>query len=215
MKKLWKIIQADTELRETLGRELDILPVTAQILINRGLVEVDKAFSFLSPELSELLDPFLMKDMEKAVQRIALAITGKEKIAVYGDYDVDGTSASTLLYLFFKEIGVDVEVYIPERMKEGYGVNKAAIDSLAEKGTKVIITVDTGISNAEEVRHASKIGVDFIITDHHECPEKLPPAHAIVNPMRPDCDYPFKGLAGVGVAFKFITALRAHLRDNG
>lgn len=214
MKKLWKMSPPNKELQESLSRELDVLPVTAQLLINRGLVDCGKAFSFLSPDLRSLHDPFLMKDMDKAVKRIATALQKREKIAIYGDYDVDGVSSSALLYLFFREIGVDVLTCIPDRKSEGYGLNIEAIKRLALKGVKLIITVDCGTSNAEEILFASSMGIDCIVTDHHLPSDGIPPAYAIVNPMRKDCLFPFKGLSGVGVAFNLLMALRAELKKD-
>src|SRR3990170_7286992 len=167
MKKLWKLSPPNRELQESLSRELDVLPVMAQLLINRGLVDCDKAFSFLSPDLKSLHDPLTMKDMGKAVKRIAEALRKREKIAIYGDYDVDGVSSSALLYLFFREIGVDVLTCIPDRKSEGYGLNIEAIKRLASKGVKLVITVDCGTSNHEEIIFAKSIGIDCIVTDHH------------------------------------------------
>ncbi|MFZ3072251.1 MAG: single-stranded-DNA-specific exonuclease RecJ [Thermodesulfobacteriota bacterium] len=214
MKKLWKMSPPNKELQESLSRELDVLPVTAQLLINRGLVDCDKAFSFLSPDLRSLHDPFLMKDMDKAVKRIAAALDKREKIAIYGDYDVDGVSASALLYLFFKELGVDVLTCIPDRKTEGYGLNIEGIKRLASKGVKLVITVDCGTSNHEEIIFASSIGIDCIVTDHHLPSFEVPLAYAIVNPMQKDCLFPFKGLSGVGVAFNLLMALRTELRKD-
>ncbi|HZX35695.1 MAG TPA: single-stranded-DNA-specific exonuclease RecJ [Thermodesulfobacteriota bacterium] len=218
MKKLWKLSPPNKELQESLSRELDVLPVTAQLLINRGLVDCGKAFSFLSPDLRSLYDPFLMKDMDRAVKRIVAALQKKEKIAIYGDYDVDGVSASALLYLFFREIGVDVLTCIPDRKAEGYGLNVEAIKRLASSasggGAKLIITVDCGTSNHSEILFASSIGIDCIVTDHHLPPDGIPPAYAIVNPMRKDCLFPFKGLSGAGVAFNLLMALRAELKKD-
>ncbi|HLC19133.1 MAG TPA: single-stranded-DNA-specific exonuclease RecJ [Thermodesulfobacteriota bacterium] len=214
-KKRWKVSPADKALQEVLSRGLDILPLTAQLLINRGLVDCDRAFNFLRPDLKDLHDPFLMKGMDKAVSRILKAIEAREGIAVYGDYDVDGTTSAALLHLFFKEIGVDTTCYIPDRISEGYGLNAGAIKKLHRSGTRVIITTDCGITNNEEIAFANSLGVDVIVTDHHEPGEKLPPACAIVNPKQKGCTFPFKGLAGVGVAFKLVMALRAGLRKAG
>ena len=214
-KKRWKVRPVNRALQEELGSKLNILPLTAQLLVNRGLVEVDKASSFLRPDLATLHDPMLMKGMDRAVERIVKALSNREKIAVYGDYDVDGATSTALLYLFFREIGVDVMTYIPERLAEGYGLNAGALKKLAASGAKVVITVDCGSSNNEEAAFASTIGVDLIITDHHEISGEAPPAYALVNPRQPGCAFPFKGLAGVGVAFNLIVALRARLRGTG
>ncbi|MEE9615293.1 MAG: single-stranded-DNA-specific exonuclease RecJ [Thermodesulfobacteriota bacterium] len=215
MKKRWKVNPVNRELQESLGRELSILPITAQLLINRGLVDKDRAFSFLKPDLNDLHDPFLMKDMVTAVERLSAAVAGGEKIAVFGDYDVDGTTSTALVHLFLKELGADSVTYIPERLKEGYGLNEAAVRELHGSGVKLIVTVDCGVSCHEEVALATTLGVDCIITDHHETTAELPPACAVLDPKRPDCTFPFKGLAGVGVAFNLVMALRTKLRDNG
>lgn len=218
MQKDWNFSQVDSELRAKLGSELGILPVTAQLLINRGLVDRDKALSFLSPKLEELHDPFLMKDMDKAVERLSSAIINGETIAVYGDYDVDGTTSTALLCLFLEEVGTaHIIPYIPDRMSEGYGLNRNAMKTLATQGVNLIITVDCGSSNGEEVAYAGELGMDVIVTDHHEVgtDNNAPSPSAFLNPRQEGCEYPFKGLAGVGVAFKLVMALRAHLRDNG
>lgn len=213
--KRWKLNPANRDLQETLGRELNILPLTAQLLVNRGLVDIGRASSFLSPSLKDLHDPCLMKDMDKAVERVIRAIESEEKIAVYGDYDVDGTTSTALLCLFFREIGVRVECYIPDRLSEGYGLNGPALKRLSEIGAKLVITVDCGASNALEVEYAASLGMDVIITDHHEMPPDPPAACAVIDPKQEGCNFPFKGLAGVGVAFNLVMALRARLRDDG
>lgn len=224
MKKRWIVCSPNIELQGLLGRELKISPLTAQLLINRGFVLADKAFSFLSPSLKNLHDPFTMKDMDKAAARIIKALGNKnEKITIYGDYDVDGTTATALLYLFLKEvmgggqeaIADRLNYYIPERLKEGYGLNNHALRHLADSGTKLVITTDCGITNYEEAAFAAGIGLDVIITDHHEPAERLPPAYAILNPKQPGCAFPFKELAGVGVAFNLVIALRAKLLGCG
>ncbi|MBZ0220758.1 MAG: single-stranded-DNA-specific exonuclease RecJ [Candidatus Methylomirabilis sp.] len=211
----WKISPANRELQERLGRKLNILPLTAQLLVNRGLVDADKAFSFLKPDLASLHDPMLMKGMEKAVERIARALREREKITVYGDYDVDGTTSTALLSLFLGEIGADVATYIPGRLAEGYGLNSEAVRRLSASGCRLIITVDCGSSNRAEVELANSLGIDVIVTDHHEMPKDAPPALAVLNPGQEGCRFPFKRLAGVGVAFNLALALRAHLRETG
>ncbi len=215
MQKKWKIKSTNEELQASLVKELNILPITAKLLINRGLVDIDEAFSFLSPNIKEIHDPNLMKDMDKAVKRVMTAITSGEKMAIFGDYDVDGTTATALLKLFFTELGIDVETYIPERLTEGYGLSTGPVDALAERGVTLIITTDCGVSNFDEVTYASTLGMDVIITDHHMVPDKVPPAVAILNPRQEGCKFPFKGLAGVGVAFNFAMALRTKLREAG
>lgn len=214
-KRRWKVSPANKELQRELGRELNILPLTAQLLVNRGLVDSGRASSFLHPDLSGLHDPFLMKDMDRAVERVSRALAAREPVAVYGDYDVDGTTSAALLCLFFREAGVEVTPYIPDRQSEGYGLNADAVRKLAASGIKLIITVDCGSSNGAEIELASSLGVDVVVTDHHELSEDAPSAAAVLNPKQKGCRFPFKGLAGVGVAFNFIMALRAELRKKG
>ena len=186
---------------------LGVSPLFAILLYNRGYTTADAARRFLRFEETDFHDPYLMKDMSTAVDRILYAVENKEKIYVYGDYDVDGVTSSAILYLYLTSIGADVGIKIPKRDGEGYGVSSAAIDVIANDGAKLIITVDTGITANAEVEYASSLGVDFVITDHHECHNELPLAAAVVNPHRPDCLYPFKELAGVGVVFKTVCAL--------
>ncbi len=215
MRKRWKLSTPQKEIEQRLARDLQILPLTARLLVNRGLVDPDKASSFLSPGLADLHDPFLMMDMEAAVRRIQRALERSEGIGVYGDYDVDGTSATALLYLFFRALGTKVQTYIPERKSEGYGLNAEALKRLRSRGVKVLITVDCGTSNHEEIEFASSIGMDIIVTDHHEPSSRDLPATAFLNPRRSGCAFPFKGLAGVGVAFNLVMALRSRLRESG
>ena len=189
-----------------ISKELGINPIIAKLLYNRGYQDPTSATSFVRMENEMLRNPFDMADMMKGVQRIKKALDNKEKITVYGDYDVDGVTSVCTLYLYLKSLGANVEYYIPNRSGEGYGVSVGAIDSIKEAGTKLIITVDTGITANEEVAYAKSVGVDFLITDHHECRLDLPEASAVINPHRPDCNYPFKELAGVGVVFKLICA---------
>ncbi|MBI5562871.1 MAG: single-stranded-DNA-specific exonuclease RecJ [Deltaproteobacteria bacterium] len=215
MKKRWKVAEADKGLAGTLAREMGILPLTAQLLINRGILDSAAASAYLRPSLSALPDPFLLKDMDRAVERVRLALDRNERIAVWGDYDVDGATSSALLHLFFKEIGVEAECYIPERRSEGYGLNPEGLKRLKDAGASLVITVDCGSTNHDAVGYANSIGLDVIITDHHEIPEPLPAACAVINPKQHGCAYPYKGLAGVGVAFNLAVALRARLRSAG
>ena len=189
-----------------IASELGINPIISELLYNRGYKDALSAKNFLYMENEMLANPFEMKDMENGVLRIKSAIENHEKITIYGDYDVDGVTSVCTLYLYLKSCGAVVDYYIPNRAGEGYGVSSTAIDMLKEQGTRVVITVDTGITANEEVEYAKSVGVDFIITDHHECRSDLPSAEAVINPHRPDCKYPFKELAGVGVVFKLITA---------
>lgn len=177
------------------------------ILADRGIVTPEEKALFLSPDFKTMHDPGKLPDMDKAVARIQAAKVAGEQITIYGDYDVDGITSTSILTLFLKENGYIVDYYIPDRVSEGYGFNEGALESIRNAGTTLMISVDTGISAAKEVEFAKGIGLDIIITDHHECPETLPDAVAVINPKRPDCKYPFKELAGVGVAFKLIHAL--------
>ncbi len=186
--------------------ELGINPIVARLLYNRGYKDCKSAKAFMYMESEMLINPLLMRDMDVGVKRIADSIARNEKITVYGDYDVDGVTAVCTLYLYLKSLGADVEYYIPNRTGEGYGVSVCAIDAIAQNGTKLIITVDTGITANEEVLYAKERGIDFIVTDHHECRDDIPSCVAVINPHRPDCPYPFKELAGVGVVFKLICA---------
>ncbi len=180
--------------------------VMARILYNRGCKTADEVESFLHLDSTCLHNPYLMQDVSRAVERIARAIEQGEKIAVYGDYDVDGVTSVSLLYLYLREYGADVEYYIPSRIREGYGLSKSAIDLLKSHGVSLMITVDTGITAIDEIAYAESIGIETVVTDHHECRDVLPDAVAVVNPHRSDDAYPFEELAGVGVVFKLICA---------
>lgn len=185
--------------------------VIAAILLNRGVKDED-VDAYLKKSMADIVNPTLMLDMDKAADRICAAIKNKEKIAVYGDYDVDGITATALLYEFLQSAGADAEYYIPDRKGEGYGINIMAVNKLYKLGTKLMITVDCGITAIGEVEFAKLQGMDVIITDHHTCKDRLPSAAAaILNPKRPDCEYPFDALAGVGVAFKLTLALAMKL----
>ena len=204
--KYWDLKHYDREEIKTLAAKIGISPVTAGILWNRGLREENGIREFLFGKKDTYYDPFLMKDMRLAAERILQAVEARERIAVYGDYDVDGITASSLLYLYLTGLHANVSTYIPKREGEGYGLNNEALQSLHEDGITLVVTVDCGISGVKEVAEAPG-GMDIIITDHHRPPEILPMAFAIVNPKQADCGYPFKGLSGVGVAFKVCQAL--------
>ena len=194
---------------ETLCRELGITPLTARLLCNRGYTDPAEAELFLHNDERIWHDPVQMADMEPATARVLDAVRDGEKIAIYGDYDVDGVTSVTSLYLYLTGLGADVTCYIPNRLGEGYGMSLGAVEQLAARGISLIITVDTGITAHAEIAHAAALGVDTVVTDHHECHAELPVCTAVVNPHRPDCPYPFKELAGVGVVFKFICACEA------
>ena len=184
-----------------------ISPVLANLLVQRGIDTVEKADKFFKPSLADLHDPFLMKDMDRAVECISRAISQGRRMAVFGDYDVDGITATVILVDYLKSRGVDVLHYIPRRIEDGYGLGQDAIRSLHEQGVELLITVDCGITGVEEVDFAASLGMDVVITDHHECKDTLPRAAAVVDPHRPDCTYPFPYLAGCGVALKLVLAL--------
>jgi single-stranded-DNA-specific exonuclease len=197
------------ETLETVRTELGIPNVMAKILINRGIDCVETAREFLYPSLDSLIDPFEMMDMDRAVRRIWDAVEANEKIMVHGDYDVDGVTGTSLLVRSIGHLGTEVSFYIPNRLEEGYGISREAIDICVERGVTLLISVDCGITAVDETEYARTQGVDVIITDHHQ-PGELPQAVAVVNPKRPDCSYPFKELPGVALAFKLADALYRH-----
>ena len=214
-KKKWSIryvpTAENTALVKSLADQLGVSTTTAKLLFTRGLCTADQATVFLKQAETSLHNPFMLKDIEQAVERILLALERGERIAIYGDYDVDGVTSVSLLYTYLSRLGADIGYYIPCRSREGYGLSTSAIDTLSERGVELIITVDTGITAMEEVAYATSLGIDTVVTDHHECRPELPEACALVNPHRPDDEYPFKDLAGVGVVFKLICALEMTL----
>ena len=197
---------ADVSISENLARELGIAPIVAKILYTRGVRTKEEALGFLDVERLSFHSPFLMKDMDKAVKRINRALELGERICIYGDYDVDGVTATTALYKYLIKKGAKCTYFIPERITEGYGLNKDAIKNLSSS-TDLLITVDTGITAVEEIEYANSLGMDVVVTDHHSCRPVLPNATAVINPHREDCTYPFEMLAGVGVVFKLLCAL--------
>jgi single-stranded-DNA-specific exonuclease len=213
MKKRWIIEGADQEKKAQLQNALQINPVLCEILVQRGISNFEEARSFFRPQLSQLHDPFLMKDMRLAVDRILLAIDKGESMLVYGDYDVDGTTSVACMYQFLCSIYTpeNVDYYVPHRYKEGYGISIQGIEYAREKGIKLIISLDCGIKSAELIENAKKSGIDFIVCDHHLPGLILPPAIAILNPKQADCPYPYKELCGCGVGFKLISALAQQL----
>jgi single-stranded-DNA-specific exonuclease len=205
--KRWSVSSPDTAKVKSLCDEFGVSELIGKLLCNRGITEIEDADRFLNPAISSLHDPFLMTDMRPAVERILRAIAQKERILIYGDYDVDGTTATVILKKALELIGANVDYYIPLRLKDGYGMHEEAIERARDNGYSLVISVDTGIRAHRVVEVATAIGVDVIITDHHLPEEGLPKAVAILNPKRPDCGYPEKSLAGVGVAFKLVQAL--------
>lgn len=205
--KRWRVQPLQLERAKEMGRALGISPVTAQCLLNRGLKSPEAARRFLAPDSRMLHDPFRMQDMEVAAQRLATAVRRKERILIYGDYDVDGTSAAAFLARLLSQLGVDVSHFVPHREEEGYGLHRSGIEAAEQLGVTLLITVDCGVNGLAEVEYARRQGIDVIITDHHEPGPTLPAAVAVVNPKRPDCQYPFRDLCGAGVAFKLACAL--------
>src|SRR6476620_11023791 len=200
----WDTLNCDDAAAETLAAALKISPVVAKLLCQRGLADPEVATRFLNPSLDHLHDPMMLADMPVAVDRILAAIARKERIAIHGDYDVDGVTSTVILRRALELLGADVVHFIPERLKDGYGLQPVALERLHADGVSLAISVDCGIRGAEAARRARKLGLDLIITDHHEPDTELPPALAVINPKRADCRYPDKYLAGVGVALKLV-----------
>lgn len=196
---------------QSLADALNIPPVIASILANREITDAETAKHFLSKGKNGIHHPFLLKNAEKAAERIRQALDTNETVVIYGDYDVDGITSTSIVYKFLKGLGLNVSFYIPNRVDEGYGINILALQKIRKSGATLMVTVDCGITAVGEVEFAKTIGLDIIITDHHTCKEDIPRAHAVINPKQPDCTYPFKDLAGVGVAFKFILAIALKL----
>ncbi len=192
---------------EQLSKAINVSTTLAQLLVQRGITTYEEAKAFFRPSLEQIHDPFLMKDMDKAVARLSTAIDKGEKIIVYGDYDVDGTTSVALFYGFLKNYYKHLDYYIPDRYTEGYGVSKQGIEWAAENGFSLIITLDCGIKSADKVLMAKDLGIDFIICDHHRPDDNLPQAEAVLDPKRSDCAYPYKELTGCGVGFKLLQAM--------
>ena len=211
MHKRWTILQADPEKVNSLQQSLKIHPAICKILVQRNIETFEQAKSFYRPAVTDLHDPWLMKDMDKAVERILIAIENREKILVFGDYDVDGTTAVACMYQFFRRLHTQLDFYIPHRYREGYGVSKAGIDFAKANDFSVIISLDCGIKSVDLISYAKDLGIDFIVCDHHLPDVQLPPAVAILNAKQRDCKYPYKELCGCGVGFKLITALAQKL----
>ncbi len=191
---------------EQLAERINVSPAIATLLLQRGVETYDQAKKFFRPQLSDLYDPFLMKDMDKAITRIQSAIANKERFLIYGDYDVDGTTSVSIVYSFFKKITPNIEYYIPDRYKEGYGVSKIGIDYAVSTGVNLIIALDCGTRSIELIQYAKDNNIDFIVCDHHLPGDELPDAVALLNPKRRDCDYPYKELSGCGIGFKLLQA---------
>lgn len=211
MQKRWNILASNKEKVEALQSSLKINKTICRILVQRGLSDFEASRHFFRPQLSDLHSPWLMKDMDKAVERIQLAFDQQEKILVFGDYDVDGTTSVACMYQFLLGIYEQVDYYIPHRYKEGYGVSKAGIDFAHEQGMTLIISLDCGIKSVDLIAYAKNLGIDFIVCDHHLPDNELPPAVAILNAKQPNCPYPYKELCGCGVGFKLASALAERL----
>jgi single-stranded-DNA-specific exonuclease len=211
MQKRWNILRTDEEKTSALREALKINRTLCGILVQRGIDDFEKARQYFRPELSSLHDPWLMKDMDKAIQRVLGAFEKGEKILVFGDYDVDGTTSVASVYQFIHAIYSDTDFYIPHRYREGYGVSRMGIDFAKENGFSLIISLDCGIKSVELIAYAKTLGIDFIVCDHHLPDKELPPAVAILNPKQKDCPYPYKELCGCGVGFKLMMALAGEL----
>lgn len=213
MQTKWELVESRAhEEIESLSKGSSIPYTVARVLMNRGIDTPEAVERFFNPSAMHLHDPFLMRDMDKAVERIIRALEGRERIAIYGDYDVDGITSASMLYLFLKDLGGDVLAYIPDRQNEGYGISELGILELKRSGASLIVSVDCGITSVKEALFAKAHGLDLIITDHHEPGVTIPEAHAICDPKRSGCEYPFKELSGVGVAYKIAQGIIARLK---
>lgn len=214
--KKWIVANPSVELVDRLVRELQLTAVIAKLLVNRNLQTPDQCQFFIEADLGKLHDPFLMSGMQAAVDRVLRAIESGESITVFADYDVDGVTSAALLMDFFRNLGAPIEFYLPERMREGYGINEEALSKIYAGGSSLVITADCGITAVREARSARKMGLDMIITDHHQVGEDgIPDAVAVLNPHQPECQYPFKFLSGVGIVFKLAMAVRSALYKAG
>jgi single-stranded-DNA-specific exonuclease len=209
----WVVKGFDKEAAAALCRN-DMNPLVSVFLASRGITDVNEAGEFMGSDISAIHDPFILIDMEKAVDRVSAAIAGGESIAVFGDFDVDGMTASALMAGYLRSRGAPCEIYIPARSEEGYGVNCPALDALRERGVTLVVTVDCGVTAIQEAEYARSVGIDLVVTDHHECKDGIPDAVAVVDPKRPDCPYPNKALSGVGVAFKLVCAMERGSKDT-
>ncbi len=216
MERAWTLSEPDHKQVATLRDALGVTDLVAQLLVNRKITDADAARQWLEPRLTQLIDPSLMKGMDAAVSTILAALDAEERVTIYGDYDVDGMTASSTLARFLRTCGYDVHVFLPDRFRDGYGINADRIADLVEEGTKLFISVDCGVSSVSQITLAKELGARFVVVDHHQLPEgDLPPADAIINPHQPDCPYPFKDLCAAGLAFHLAVALRVELRRRG
>ena len=213
-KTRWKHAAADSGLAARLAKELGVHPFVAELLVLRGITDPEQAKRFLEPHPDHFHDPYLLKGMEAAVERIRRAVRNNETIRIYGDYDADGVCGTVTLIRALEALGARFDWVIPRRIGEGYGLHLHSVEKAKEQGVDLIVTVDNGISAAEPIALAREFGIDVIVTDHHEPPERLPEAFAIVNPKQPGCPYPFKHLSGSGVAFKLVHALTGRVPEE-
>ncbi|MCP4649028.1 MAG: single-stranded-DNA-specific exonuclease RecJ [PVC group bacterium] len=214
MQKIWKFRELDGHKHKAFAAELGVSPILAQILLNRGISDPDQARTFLRCDMKDCHDPFLLKDMSKSVSRVQKAIKYKEKIVIYGDYDVDGVTSCAVLFYVLSDLGADVSCYIPHRIEQGYGLNLESCQTLKEQGVSLVITVDCGVSGFQEIEYLKEAGVDVIITDHHQPLERgVPDALCVINPWQKKCSYPYKELAGVGLAYKLALGVSAGTLD--
>jgi len=211
----WKLSEGNEDIQGVFVKELGITPILSKILTSRNILTAEDAYKYLFPSLNDLHNPFLMKDMQKAIQRLIKAIYNQEKVGIYGDYDADGITSVVVLQKFLQDINHSSVYYIPDRILEGYGLNKIAIDKLRADGVGLIVTVDCGVSDHEQISYAQSIGIDTIVLDHHEVPNIIPDAVAVIDQNREECKFPFKNLAAVGIVFNFLIALRGALREDG
>ena len=214
----WVLPDSSSEAQEAVlqvQNQLKLHPIVARVLVQRGYRSLEAVGTFLDDSLGKLPDPFLMKGLPAAVERLVRAIEKQERVVLYGDYDVDGVSSTALLTSFLRDVGLEVKTYIPHRLAEGYGLNKAAIEKLAAEGMQLLVTLDCGITSHAEIEVANALGVNVIVVDHHAVPEVMPPAVAVLNPLQPGCDYPTKWLCAGGVTFNLCMGLRKLLREKG
>jgi len=216
LNKKWVTANPEEEAVNRLKEDHGLSALLAQLMVNRGLGDPEASRFFLDARLDTVHDPFLMRGMDVAVRRIVQAIQNRETVTVYGDYDVDGVTSAALVVHFFRELGAPFDYYLPNRMEEGYGLNNSALDTIKARGSNLVITADTGITALSQVEHANKIGMEVIVTDHHQVAvEGLPDALAVLNPHQPECNYPFKFLSGVGIVFKLAVGIRRGLLEAG
>ena len=214
-RRTWDVRPVDPERTAQLAIELNVPTILAKVLRARGMDDREGALRFLHPTLADLPEPYSMLGLASAVVRLEQAIKAGEQVCIYGDYDVDGVTSTAVLLLFLRQVGLPVEYYIPSRQKEGYGLSEKAVTEIAGRGVRLLVTVDCGISDVAAIRAARELGLDVIVIDHHQIPEALPDAVAILNPRQSDCQFPDKELAAVGVVFELVVALRASLRSGG